>query len=196
MLGRGLFLVVPSSPLDYLALLERSPLSLGDRLIFLSAWKEDFDPATFDEVSQTPRFPVQISFPGLLPHFRCKGVLQQFGGIFGTPFLSSLSIDSPVPYLKVAAPPNQVFPQEINFEWGDKVYLQKIVVTGRPNQCLQCNVMGHVVKNCPKPLRFLLKKRKKKENSSSQVRKFQGSQNSKMEGSQSPHPLQQHSGRF
>ena len=95
-----------------------------------------------------PRFPVRLSFPGLPPEFRVPQVLLQFGALFGTPFPGSVQLGSSTPSLMVASLHSE-FPDSIRFEWEDSVHTQSLVVTGRPNQCLNCHLMGHLVKDCP-----------------------------------------------
>lgn len=62
LLGKGTFMVLFTSQECVAPLLSQSPLSVEDRLIFLVEWYEDFD----KDMCRVPRFPVKLSFPGLL----------------------------------------------------------------------------------------------------------------------------------
>ena len=95
-----------------------------------------------------PRFPVRLSFPGLPSELRVPQVLLQFGALFDTPFQGSVQLRSSTPSLMVVSLLS-AFPDSICFEWEDVVRTQSIAVTGRPNQCLNCHLMGHLVKDCP-----------------------------------------------
>ena len=85
-LGRSTFMLLLSSEESASALLEQSPLSCSEHLVFFVKWYADFDLSSFEERCQVPRFPVRLSFPGLPPEFRVPHVLLQFGALFGTPF--------------------------------------------------------------------------------------------------------------
>ena len=150
MLGKGTFMVLLSSQESVAPLIARSPLSFGDKLIFFSQWYQGFDMSTFEDRCGMPRFPVRLSFPCLAPEFRVPEVLSQFGSVFGTPFQDSIQLSASVPYLMVAVPPSVEFPDSISFEWEGSIITQRLIVTGRPNQCLRCHTLGHLVKDCPK----------------------------------------------
>lgn len=150
LLGKGTFMVLLSSQESVAPLIDRSPLSFGDKLIFFSQWYQGFDMSTFEDRCGMPRFPVRLSFPDLAPEFRVPEVLSQFGSIFGPPFQDSIQLSTSVPYLMVAVSPSVEFSDSINFEWEGSIITQRLVVTGRPNQCLRCHTLGHLVKDCPK----------------------------------------------
>lgn len=150
LLGKGTFMILLSSEEKALSLLERSPLPFQNKLFFFVKWNQGFDMATFEDRCKVPRFPVKLSFPGLPPKFRVPQVLQQFGSICGTPFQDSIQLQSSIPSIKVAALPSMVFPELIRYEWEEVLFSQRVIVTGRPNQCLRCSVLGHLVKDCPK----------------------------------------------
>ena len=149
LLDRSTFMLLLSSEECASALLEQSPLPCSEHLVFLVRWYEDFDLSSFEDRCQVPRFPVKLSFPGLPPEFRVPQVLSQFGALFGTPFQRSIQTRSSIPSLMVAAHHSLDFPETIRYEWADTVRTQSMVVTGRPNQCLSCHKMGHLVKDCP-----------------------------------------------
>ena len=149
LLGRSTFMLLLSSEECASALLEQSPFPCSEHLVFLVRWYEDFDLSSFEDRCQVPRFQVKLSFPGLPPEFRVPQVLSQFGALFGTPFQRSIQTRSPIPFLMVAAHHSMDFSETIRYEWADTVHTQSLVVTGRPNQCLSCHKMGHLVKDCP-----------------------------------------------
>ena len=149
LLGRSTFMLLLSSEECASALLEQSPLPCSEHLVFLVQWYSDFDLSSFEDRCQVPRFPVKLSFPGLPPEFRVPQVLSQFGALFGTPFQGSIQLRSSVPSLMVATHHSMDFPDSIRYEWADTVRSQVLTVTGRPNQCLNCHLMGHLVKDCP-----------------------------------------------
>ena len=93
---------------------------------------------------------MKLSFPELLAQFRVASVLQSFGSIFGIPFPNSADLGSSVPSIRVATPPAQVFPASISYEWEGVIRDQRLVVTGRQNQCFSCLALGHLARDCPK----------------------------------------------
>ena len=99
----------------------------------------------FDDRHQVPIFSVRLSFPELPAQFRVVSVLQQFGSVFGIPFLSSMDVESSVPIIRVVVSPSQIFPASIVFEWEGVLRDQQLVVSGRPNQCFSCQTLGHIV---------------------------------------------------
>lgn len=150
LLGKGTFMLLLSSEECSSSLLARSPPSLHDKLIFLVKWYPDFDMAAFEDRCQVPRFPMKLSFPGLPSEFRAPQIITQLGSIFDTPFESSIQLQASIPSIRVAVLPSMEFPDSIRFEWENIVRSQVLTVTGRPNQCLRCHTMGHLVKDCAK----------------------------------------------
>ncbi|KAI5081509.1 hypothetical protein GOP47_0004692 [Adiantum capillus-veneris] len=150
LLGKGTFMVLLSSEDEFAPLIGRSPLSCGDKLILLVEWYKGFDMTSFEDRCKVPRFLVKLSFPDLAPEFTVPEVLSQFGSVYSTPFQSSIQLSASDPSLMVAVSPTTEFPETFSFEWEDSIITQRLVVTGRPNQCLRCHTLGHLVKDCPK----------------------------------------------
>ena len=148
--GRGIFILVFASEVAAQSLLSRCPLSIRFWILFAIPWYPDFEVATFDDLHQVPRFPTKIFFPDLPVQFRVPTVLQQFGSLYGTPFLDSIDVESITPSLKVASTPSQGFPDFLHFEWEGVIQMQSLRVTGRPDQCHYCHAFGHLVRDCPK----------------------------------------------
>ena len=132
------------------SLAARCPLSIQHRILFAIPWYADFEVSSFDDLHQIPRFPVKLSFPELPAQFRVASVLQSFDSIFGFPFPSSVDVGSSIPSIRVATPPAQVFPASISFEWEGVIRDQRMVVSGRQNQCFSCLALGHLARDCPK----------------------------------------------
>ncbi|MCO5592891.1 hypothetical protein L7F22_046895 [Adiantum nelumboides] len=65
MMTAGLFLLQLSDSVSTDALLTRSPISSGSRLLVFQRWTPQFDQDEFDRQQQIPRFPVTLSFPSL-----------------------------------------------------------------------------------------------------------------------------------
>lgn len=70
LLGRGTFMVLLADEDSVSLLVEQSPLSRNDKMLFLVRWYTDFDMDSFKVRCQVPRFPVKLSFPGLPAQFR------------------------------------------------------------------------------------------------------------------------------
>ncbi|MCO5569110.1 hypothetical protein L7F22_022817 [Adiantum nelumboides] len=65
MMTAGLFLLQLSDSVSTDALLARSPISSGSRLLVFQRWTPQFDQDEFDRQQQIPRFHVTLSFPSL-----------------------------------------------------------------------------------------------------------------------------------
>ncbi|MCO5589302.1 hypothetical protein L7F22_043268 [Adiantum nelumboides] len=65
MMTAGLFLLQLSDSVSTDALLARSPISSGSRLLVFQRWTPQFDQDEFDRQQQIPRFPVTLSLPSL-----------------------------------------------------------------------------------------------------------------------------------
>lgn len=150
-LGRGLFIMIFLSAEGAHSLAARCPLPIQHRILFGIPWYPDFEVSTFDDDRhQIPRFPVKLSFPELPAQFRVASVLRSFGSIFGFPFPISVDVGSSVPSIRVATPPAQVFPASISYEWEGAIRDQRLVVTGRQNQCFSCLALDHLARDFPK----------------------------------------------
>lgn len=81
--GLGIHYFSEEAPCCY-SLLRRVLLN-SVQLIFLVCWYEDFNLSTFLDRCEVLRFPIKLSFLGLLIEFKMSHVLSLFGAIFGTP---------------------------------------------------------------------------------------------------------------
>ena len=137
-LGKGLFIMILALVEGAHSLVARCPLPIQNWILFGIPCYLDFDISTFNDRHQISRFLVKLSFPELLAQFRVASILQSFGSIFGILFLSSIDVGSSVPSIRVATPSAQVFPAAISYEWEGVIRGQRLVVTGRYNQCFSC----------------------------------------------------------
>lgn len=149
-LGRGLFIMIFLSVEGAHSLVVRCPLPIQHRILFGIPWYPEFDVSSSDDRFQIPRFSVKLSFPELPAQFRVASMLQSFGFIFGFSFSSSVEVGSSVPSIRVAIPPAQVFPASISYEWEGVIRDQRLVVTGRQNECFSCLALGYLARDCPK----------------------------------------------
>ncbi|MCO5605023.1 hypothetical protein L7F22_059200 [Adiantum nelumboides] len=90
------------------ALLARSPISSGSRLLVFQRWTPQFDQDEFDRQQQIPRFPVTLSFPSL-PIFmrRC---IPRMAARWGIVIPGSLVSEIGTPRIQVYAPGDTQFP--------------------------------------------------------------------------------------
>ncbi|MCO5612080.1 hypothetical protein L7F22_066342 [Adiantum nelumboides] len=77
MMTASLFLLQLSDSVSIDALLARSPISSGSRLLVFQRWYPQFDQDEFDRQQQIPRFPVTLSFPSL-PIFMRRSKRPEF----------------------------------------------------------------------------------------------------------------------
>ena len=151
-LGKGLFIMVFSFEAGAHSLAARCPLPIQNQIFFATPLYPDFEISTFDDKHQIPRFLVKLSFSELPAQFRVDSVLLSFGSIFGIPFSSSAYVGSFVPFIRVATPLAQVFSTTISYEGEGVIRGQRLVVTGRYNECFSCRALGHLARDCPKAI--------------------------------------------
>ncbi|MCO5591818.1 hypothetical protein L7F22_045810 [Adiantum nelumboides] len=112
MMTAGLFLLQLSDSVSTNALLARSPISSGSRLLVFQRWTPQFDQDEFDRQQQIPRFPVTLSFPSL-PIFmrRC---IPRMAARWGIVIPGSLMSKIGTPRIQVYAPGDTQFPDLVH----------------------------------------------------------------------------------
>ena len=91
MMGRGIFVLQVSDPATAEALMARSSISFGSRLLVFECWTPDFDIDEFDRQQRIPHFPITLSFPSLLITMRdCISRVASRWGIVIPGFLSTV----------------------------------------------------------------------------------------------------------
>ncbi|MCO5577591.1 hypothetical protein L7F22_031422 [Adiantum nelumboides] len=149
MMTTSLFLLQLSDFFSTDALLARSPISSGSRLLVFQRWTPQFDQDEFDRQQQIPRFPVTLSFPSL-PIFmrRCiPRMAARWGIVIPGSFVSEIG----TPRIQVYAPDDTQFPDLVHIrDRVGQIRAQRMVVTGRPYQCLRCHAFGHHARACPR----------------------------------------------
>ncbi|MCO5552711.1 hypothetical protein L7F22_006228 [Adiantum nelumboides] len=149
MMTAGLFLLQLSDSVSTDALLARSPISSGSRLLVFQRWTPQFDQDEFDRQHQIPRFPVTLSFPSL-PIFmrRC---IPRMATRWGIVIPGSLVSEIGTPRIQVYAPGDTQFPDLVHIrDRAGQIRAQRMVVTGRPDQFLRCHAFGHHARACPR----------------------------------------------
>ncbi|MCO5571756.1 hypothetical protein L7F22_025504 [Adiantum nelumboides] len=129
MMSAGLFLLQLSDLVSTDALLARSPISFGSRLLVFQRWTPQFDQDEFDCQQQIPRFPVTLSFPSL-PIFmrRC---LPRMAARWGIVIPGSLVSEIGTPRIQVYAPGDTQFPDLVHIrDRAGQIRAQRMVVTG------------------------------------------------------------------
>ncbi|MCO5558663.1 hypothetical protein L7F22_012249 [Adiantum nelumboides] len=129
MMSAGLFLLQLSDSVSTDALLARSPISSGSRLLVFQRWTPQLDQDEFDRQQQIPRFPVTLSFPSL-PIFmrRC---LPRMAARWGIVIPGSLVSEIGTPRIQVYAPGDTQFPDLVHIrDRAGQIRAQRMVVTG------------------------------------------------------------------
>ncbi|MCO5558813.1 hypothetical protein L7F22_012400 [Adiantum nelumboides] len=149
MMMAGLFLLQLSDSVSTDALLARSPISSGSRLLVFQRWTPRFDQDEFDRKQQIPRLSVTLSFPSL-PIFmrRC---IPRMAARWGIVIPGSLVSEIGTPRIQVYALGDTQFPDLVHIrDRAGQIRAQRMVVTGRPDQCLRCHAFGHHARACPR----------------------------------------------
>ncbi|MCO5607556.1 hypothetical protein L7F22_061753 [Adiantum nelumboides] len=143
MMTAGLFLLQLSDSVSTDALFARSPISPGSRLVVFQRWTPQFDQDEFDRRQQIPRFPVTLSFSSL-PIFmrRC---IPRMAARWGIVIPGSFVSETGTPRIQVYAPGDTLFPDLVHIrDRAGQIRAQRMVVTGRPDQCLRCHAFGQI----------------------------------------------------
>lgn len=148
LLRRGVFVVRLSDELAARSLLARQPIIAGSRFLFLLPWFSGFSLDEFDRRHIIPRFPLTLFFPALPLEFR--DILPDIVRHWGAVVPGSLVTSSGTPRIQVIAPLSTAFPDLVEIAYRETIYPQQMIVSGRPNQCLRCHQLGHLVRDCPR----------------------------------------------
>ncbi|MCO5562154.1 hypothetical protein L7F22_015780 [Adiantum nelumboides] len=126
MMTAGLFLLQLSDSVSTDALLARSPISSGSRLLVFQRWTQ-FDQDEFDHQQEIPRFPVTLSFPSL-PIFmrRC---IPRMAARWGIVIPGSLVSEIGTPRIQVYAPGDTQFPDLVHIrDRAGQIRAQRMIV--------------------------------------------------------------------
>lgn len=87
-------------------------------------------------------------FPSLPRQFVHEDFIVALASDFGTVVPGSVRLSAGPPRVQLFV--SSDIPDSILVTGrGDYRFTQRIVVTGRPGQCLRCHEMGHLVRHCP-----------------------------------------------
>ena len=109
MMGRAIFLLQVSDLATVEALMARSPISFGSRLLVFERWTPDFDIDEFDRQQRIPCFPVTLSFPGL--PITLRDCISKVASRWGIVIPGSLSTVVGTPSIQVYALGDMHFPE-------------------------------------------------------------------------------------
>ncbi|MCO5579749.1 hypothetical protein L7F22_033609 [Adiantum nelumboides] len=131
------------------ALLARSPICSSSRLLVFQRWIPQFDQDEFDRQQQIPRFSVTLSFSSL-PIFM-RWCIPRMTARWGIVIPGSCLSEIGTPRIQVYTPGDTQFPDLVHIrDRAEQIRAQRMVVTGRPDQCLRCNAFEHHARACPR----------------------------------------------